>query len=277
MDLTVERRVYFNLRVRLRSYGDHLRVPMEIYITPCGPEVLSKSGNPFDIFLHHTSPPLAGTFIVTFNPSYNSLISTSIASCPIVKYELRDGSDPSLPLLSMAQIAQTNMNDPSLGYLTIATDGVAFTQDVVLRGITYWNKQIDLEFNIKVCGEETFTVSGVKESLMFNAVTVADPSTLSDADRYLTLTEAQIKAYFGITTYDVCFKDFTLIAGKGTPDTPWSSTSLVDISGIQGSYAIKFDKTVSGNGNLFIKASTNGEIYEYQEIGFGQCKADCLA
>jgi hypothetical protein len=101
--------------------------------------------------------------------------------------------------------------------------------------------------NIRVCGEETIALVNSAKKNYIDGVQIADPSSLSDSDRYIIIEESIFSTWFSVSpNNDPCSVDQYKIYTSANGNTEWSGTQVL-LTGSLGSYKLKIDRTVATN------------------------------
>jgi hypothetical protein len=138
-------------------------------------------------------------------------------------------------------------------------------------------KSAYMRLSVQVCGEETLTLTTPAKKLIVLGEEVGEPSSMSDSQRYYTISESTFSTYFQSSSSTCTIKWYeirvqqsanagsNLAAEMGIAQT----SSLVTLTGTLGNIQMKVDKTAAtGSEIIYLKAITKGLIEVEQEFEF---------
>jgi hypothetical protein len=167
---------------------------------------------------------------------------------------------------------------PQMGAAIRVYDTSAVTLPPVrIYGYTMNDYNAYMRLSVQVCGEETLTLTTPAKKLIVLGEEVGEPSSMSESQRYYTISESTFSTYFQSSSSTCTIKWYeirvqqsanagsNLAAEMGIAQT----SSLVTLTGTLGNIQMKVDKTAAtGSEIIYLKAITKGLIEVEQEFEF---------
>lgn len=149
-----------------------------------------------------------------------------------------------------------------------------FTTTIRIRAYTM-NKNSYVQRQIRVCGEETLSLTNSAVKTHIYGQVLGDRSRMSDSTRYVTYSQATFASWFrkSVGAHPCGIDEFQLVDSiGGTTNIP--STNNVKLDGSFGSYNLRIDKTYATEKITFkLKAISKGLVTVDQELNFVICPA----
>ena len=120
-------------------------------------------------------------------------VNSQATDCPILTYDLDDIAG--LPYV-IESFEMTNPLSPDIAEIEVSVTS-AFTSRIRIRATTMlYHGTGNIDF--RVCGEETLSLVDTSPKVHVLAFAPGVPSSLADADRYLTIAEADFETWFTV-------------------------------------------------------------------------------